>query len=288
MNKLKAIFIGIYPMLAMAGLFVAVQGLFADTTEILWWGLLLINIPILFLIAKAYIGGKTARTTPNLYGSIFVATLGFALAETSLILSMLAGSVENFDFYQAITIVTYVSVLLYVFWYSTFGRVPSKTIVMGEAFPPVTFEDSEGNKINTASLIGSPTVYLFFRGNWCPLCMAQISELAGEYKRLQATGTNVVLVSPQSHKKTASLASKHNVDFKFLTDPNFEAAKELGIFMKNGLPLGLEVLGYDSDTLYPTIVVTNKQGAIIFHDQTDNYRVRPEPDVFLKIIESVS
>jgi hypothetical protein len=34
----------------------------------------------------------------------------------------------------------------------------------------------------------------------------------------------------------------------------------------------------------PTVVVTNASGTIVFSDQTDNYRVRPEPDVFLAIL----
>ena len=37
-------------------------------------------------------------------------------------------------------------------------------------------------------------------------------------------------------------------------------------------------------TVMPTVVVTDANGTIVFSDQTDNYRVRPEPDVFLAIL----
>ena len=39
----------------------------------------------------------------------------------------------------------------------------------------------------------------------------------------------------------------------------------------------------DSDTVMPTVIMTDASGTIIFADLTDNYRVRPEPDVFLEV-----
>ena len=35
----------------------------------------------------------------------------------------------------------------------------------------------------------------------------------------------------------------------------------------------------------PTVVITDANGKIIFRDLTDNYRVRPEPETFLKILD---
>ncbi len=44
-------------------------------------------------------------------------------------------------------------------------------------------------------------------------------------------------------------------------------------------------MGYDSDTVLPTVIITDEKGKIIFVDLTDNYRVRPEPETFLQIID---
>ena len=60
-------------------------------------------------------------------------------------------------------------------------------------------------------------------------------------------------------------------------------AEKLGIKAQAGLPVGLEALGYVSDTVMPTVVITDASGVILFADLTDNYRVRPEPDVFLEV-----
>ena len=62
-------------------------------------------------------------------------------------------------------------------------------------------------------------------------------------------------------------------------------AKQLDIFHENGLPTGFQALGYNSDVIMPTVIITDKNNNIIFTDLTDNYRVRPEPNTFLKIID---
>jgi hypothetical protein len=68
-----------------------------------------------------------------------------------------------------------------------------------------------------------------------------------------------------------------------LIDTDNQLAETLGIAVRNGVPIGLPG-GYAPDTVLPTLIVTNDKGTIVFSDQTDNYRVRPEPDVFLAIL----
>ena len=123
---------------------------------------------------------------------------------------------------------------------------------------------------------------MFYRGNWCPLCMAQIKEIAQDYKNLEAKGIQTVLISPQPHRHTKHLAKKFDVGFQFLVDKNNAVARQLNIIAKNGLPTGFQVLGYDSDTVMPTIILTDEGGKIIHSDLTSNYRVRPEPKDLLK------
>ena len=41
--------------------------------------------------------------------------------------------------------------------------------------------------------------------------------------------------------------------------------------------------GYDADTVFPTILAVDEAGKILYSDLTDNYRVRPDPEDYLKI-----
>ena len=127
-------------------------------------------------------------------------------------------------------------------------------------------------------------VYMFYRGNWCPLCMAQIGEIAAQYKALCNGGVNVALISPQPHRYTVDLAAKHEVYFDFLTDKGNRSARALGIVSRFGTPMGFQLLGYASETVLPTVIITDKDGVVQWTDETDNYRVRPEPDTFITVM----
>jgi peroxiredoxin len=175
-------------------------------------------------------------------------------------------------------------VVLYVAWYSRLDRAPSAVLRVGELLPEFELEDENGRSISAAAFRGSPAVFLFHRGNWCPLCMAQIRELADEYKNLEARGAKVALVSPQSHENTRALAARHDVPFRFLIDPGGRAARQLGIWHEAGVPLGIP--GYGPDTVFPTAIVTDADGRILLADLTDNYRVRPEPGTFLTALDA--
>jgi hypothetical protein len=41
------------------------------------------------------------------------------------------------------------------------------------------------------------------------------------------------------------------------------------------------MVGYEDDTVLPTLVVTDAEGRVVFADETDNYRVRPIPDTVI-------
>jgi beta-lactamase superfamily II metal-dependent hydrolase len=37
----------------------------------------------------------------------------------------------------------------------------------------------------------------------------------------------------------------------------------------------------------PTVIITDKQGTVVWTHETDNYRVRPEPETFLEVIRAI-
>jgi len=171
-----------------------------------------------------------------------------------------------------------------VFWYSDLDREPSPVLSVGRILPEFHVDTEFGQPVSSRALHGRPAVWLFFRGNWCPLCMAQIQEVADRYKQLEARGAQIALVSPQSHEHTRSLARRFSVPFRYFVDRDGRAARELGILHESGVPLGIP--GYGSDTVFPTVIVTDAEGRILLANQTDNYRVRPDPETFLAALDT--
>jgi len=277
----KSIFISLFPAFALYVFIDSSIHLFQHGLSFRYLGRLIIALTIVIFFAGLFIKSQ-ARTSRNLnFYSSFI-FFGFI---TSLVFG---GIIENKDIIgSSMSFVLALCWLAYIVWYSVFEKRENSALKVGNCLASFELEDETKNKIASETFLGNPSIYLFYRGNWCPLCMAQIKEIASQYKELEKRRVNMIFISPQPHKFSKSLAKKYNLGFHFLTDTKNKVAKQLGIFSKNGIPAGFQVLGYDSDTVLPTVIITDAEGKIVFADLTDNYRVRPEPETFLKVIDNL-
>ncbi len=274
-NKLKSIFISTYITGLAIGVGFALWHLFVSRS-LPWLGVVIALLPALLFFVRLFVH-PVARTSHNLYGLLVAAAIGTSF-------SLIVPSSSSVPFVLSL-LVGVGGGSLYIFWYSRLGRPENDQLVVGQSLPRFTVMDADGKAIASDTFKGRPLLLLFFRGNWCPLCMAQIREVSAQYRELDARGVRVALVSPQSHENTRTLAQRFDVPMEFYTDSSNSAARALKINHDDGLPEGLQVLGYDSDTVFPTVIMADAGGRIVFADLTDNYRVRPEPDVFLKILD---
>lgn len=276
--KLKSLYVlpatGITVVLLVLSL---VQAAITDYEQMAWLGAAMASIPMPFVMAWLMLK-SVERTTDNLPFLVAIAAIGVVISVFEQFVEGAAGWGPT-----SVALISATLFGVYVFWFSRFGRVQNSNFSVGSKLPDFELHDVDGNVFETDELLGSPAVLMFYRGNWCPLCVAQIRELAGRYQDLEAMGINVALVSPQSDEQSRKLAALHDVPFRFLVDEDNKIARSLEIAVSNGVPIGLPG-GYAADTVLPTLIVTNAAGTIVFSDQTDNYRVRPEPDVFLAIL----
>lgn len=176
----------------------------------------------------------------------------------------------------------------YVRWYSRLTRAPSAELELGASFPAdVAFLDTaDGSRVTGEDLRGTPAALFFYRGNWCPLCVAQVAEMAARWQELEAMGVQVALVSGQDEQLTRELAGRMGVGFRYLRDEDLAVARRLGLLHEGATPPGLP--GYDADAVLPTVLVLDASGRIVFADQTDNYRVRPEPETILTALRGTA
>ena len=221
---------------------------------------------------------KRARTSENLPLLLLVSFAG-------TFISMWHKYYEGIQSSFPLTVSCFGSLLLmiYIFWYSRYGRHENIRLSVGSKFPDIKFTDLEGNLFQSSSSCGRSSIFIFYCGNWSSSCLAQIDELYKRSQELNDLNIKVHLISSQSIELTKDLALKYSIPFNFFIDHNGATAEYLEIALKNGVPFGL-VKKYGSDSLMPTLVVTNAQNTIVFTDQTNNYRVRPEPDVYLSIL----
>jgi peroxiredoxin len=273
MQKLKSLFISTWVPLIFIGCGRAIYKLFETNPSSTWYWVLLALVPSALFFIWLFLA-NIARTQ--------VATkLLITFAGIASIVLLTHQSNQTEPLFWAL-IIGLLGSGLYEWWYSSFGKRESAILSLGASLPALEFMQANGQVFSTEAL-HKPMLLIFFRGNWCPLCMAQIKEVAIQYQKLADKGVEVMLISPQPQKESASLSKRFSAPMTFLVDVNNKMAIKLGIQAEDGLPTGLQALGYASDTVMPTVIMTDQTGKILFADLTDNYRVRPEPHVFLTV-----
>ena len=284
MNLLKSMFISNYMMLAMGIAGYAGWMLFQGEDPIAWGGVLLTTGPFMLVISWLMMFRNVARTSAHFPFLNVLGVIGAGLAIWVWSVHRMDGIIPITAAAPVLALAGWIGFLLYAYWYSDLGRKPNAKLKVGSSLPVFTVKGAGGEAVTSTQLTDKPAILIFFRGNWCPLCMAQIKELSSRYKDLSAYGVRIALISPQPHSNTEALAKKFGVKFDFLTDEGNAAARSLGIEQSQGLPMGMQMMGYDSETVLPTVIITDRNGKVIWTHETDNYRIRPEPDVYLEVL----
>ncbi len=279
MNILRSIFISAFSgYIALAFFYALFQLVRGMEPFFSWLGLALSAGSPLAFLAWLYLSGAARTSRHPVAVSVFC---GLGVVMTMAVNWRYGTASGMVHLWAGLCLLAW---FVYLQWYSILSRHNNKNLVQGSLLPEFTLESLSGDTVSSATFRGKHHVFVFYRGNWCPLCSAQISELAANYRELQALDTEVVLVSSQPLSHSRKLAQKHEAPMQFMRDPENSAAKQLGIAHHFGTPMGLQALGYSNDTAMPTVIITDPDGTILFADETDNYRVRPEPELFLKIV----
>lgn len=90
--------------------------------------------------------------------------------------------------------------------------------------------DQHGNPVSSADLLThGPLIVSFFRGRWCPFCIAELEAWRDALPQVRAAGANFVAISPQKVQHNAFTADQHKLAFPVLSDSGNRLAKQFGI-----------------------------------------------------------
>lgn len=277
-NKLRSVFLVAFVAFAAIVTASGVVLISSGADRSLWLGVTVSAATVCIYFARLYFA-RVPRTSPGLLGfsfSIFGATLysifqsyDQQVASAAPILAMLCLS----------------GWAAYITWYSDLGDRSKDRIKEGKKLPRIELEDYNGKALSSDDWKGEKRLVIFYRGNWCPICTAQVKELGDFEKDFNELGVRITLISPQSHQKSLKHAKSVGLDYDFLVDVDNRAAKTLGILAENGLPAGFQLLGYETDVPKPTTFVLDEHGKVIFADLTTNYRLRTRPEDILSALK---
>lgn len=102
----------------------------------------------------------------------------------------------------------------------------ASALKVGDKAPDFAATDVAGQPIALKQLLKKgPVVLYFYRGQWCPYCNKQLSQLQDSLQTLTAKGAQVVVVSPETQQNVAKTVEKTKASFPIIHDQNFAIMK---------------------------------------------------------------
>src|SRR5262249_19148800 len=106
----------------------------------------------------------------------------------------------------------------------------SGALQVGVTAPPFELKDHNGQTVSSAALLQTgPLVICFFRGRWCPFCVAQLEAMNQVLPEIRRVETNLVAISPQTTHQSFLMADQHRLVFPLLSYAGGEVARQFGV-----------------------------------------------------------
>jgi peroxiredoxin len=100
---------------------------------------------------------------------------------------------------------------------------------IGERLPRIVLQDERFKSFDVNHLIGKPVVLFYFLSIHHPFCSELLNTIQSNINQFREKGVTVVAISPNLAIDLSECAKRLNLIFPLLSDPEFHAAKALGI-----------------------------------------------------------
>jgi len=174
-----------------------------------------------------------------------------------------------------------------------------QAIKVGDRFPDFVLPNADNAAISLSTLLKKgPLVISFYRGAWCPYCNLEIKALQNRLADIQATGAQLIAVSPQIPNKSSDQVSASKLTFDILSDSANKLAKQCGLVF--ALPESLrpiyvswelDIPAHNGDDTFelpmPATFIIGSDGIIKYAFVDMDYTKRLEPETIVKQLKQL-
>ena len=176
--------------------------------------------------------------------------------------------------------------------------VEQQILPIGSVAPDFALPDSNGRIVRSADLLALGSVVVkFFRGRWCPYCMAELDAWHHFYPQLRARGALLVAISPQTVHQNDLLLQQHSLPFPVLSDTGCAVAESYRVaymvpdfHQQHYRRILVNIPFVNGDPSWrlalPATFVIRPDGTVAFAQVYADFRVRPEPEDVLAALDS--
>ncbi len=167
--------------------------------------------------------------------------------------------------------------------------IAGRILPVGSQAAEFQLRDADNKLVRSADLLArGPLILVFYRGRWCPYCVAQLEawrDLSPDVERL---GASLAAISPQTVKQCSLAADQHELRFPVLSDPGNAVARRFGLvyplpdYMREhykGIFVNLPFINGDASWELPLAAtyVLSPGANVLFAQADADFRRRAEP-----------
>lgn len=107
-------------------------------------------------------------------------------------------------------------------------------VALNKPAPNFSFERN-GTTASLGDFLGKKIVLYFYPKDNTPGCTQQACDFRDSFSRIEATGTAVLGVSPDSLRSHETFRTKHNLPFTLIPDENHSIATSYGVWAEKSM-----------------------------------------------------
>jgi peroxiredoxin len=171
-----------------------------------------------------------------------------------------------------------------------------KVLKVGAKMPKFTMNDAFGKSVSSKSLLkkGS-TVFVFYRGAWCPFCNLYLRAIQKKLPEINQLGANLVAVTSEVPDMKFE---KEELNFTVLSDPQNQVSKQFGLvyevtdemnayYKSIGKDLVKEYGTEKPELLMSAVYIVDKKGVVRYMKAEAAYKNWAEPTEILEFLKQM-
>ena len=176
-------------------------------------------------------------------------------------------------------------------------RIAESALAAGAKAPAFELTDHNGKLVSSTELLNKGRVIIcFFRGRWCPFCVGQLEAMNLVMPEIQAAGSSLIAISPQTVKQSFFMVDQHKLRFPLLSDLGNDVARQFGlvylvpefqqsVYRRAFINLPMANGDESWELPIPATYVIERDGAVLYASSNPDYTERPEPGEILSAVK---
>lgn len=140
----------------------------------------------------------------------------------------------------------------------------------GTKSPAFTLQDQDGNTVKLSDLAGNPVVLYFYPRDNTPGCTKEACAFRDRYGEIQATGAQLLGISPDTAESHVEFRDKFELPFPLLVDTDHAMSEQYGAWREKNMygkkSMGIQRCTYVLDA-EGNVVKVFKRVRVEGHDQ---------------------